>query len=125
MNLLPGEIVNTGDVTEVKVDAGAGTIMARIPTQDSDKGKRVNVGIRPEDMLPTNGESYAFEGTVEITEKLGEVTQIYFAKSEGQQNAIIGKLPGIHFGTRGQTMQMTAVPEKVHLFADGVSLLYR
>jgi len=102
MNLLPGEIVSTGEVTEVKVDAGAGTIMANIPTQDMHKGVRVNVGIRPEDMLPTTEPNYAFEGEVEITEKLGEVTQIYFKKPTPDTNAVIGKLPGIHFGTRGQ-----------------------
>jgi len=124
MNLLPGEIVSTGEVTEIKVDAGAGTIMANIPTQDMHRGVRVNVGIRPEDMLPTTEPNYAFEGEVEITEKLGEVTQIYFKKPSPDTNAVIGKLPGIHFGTRGQSIKMTAVPEKVHLFVGGKSLLY-
>jgi alpha-glucoside transport system ATP-binding protein len=124
MNLLPGEIVSTGAVTGVKVDAGAGTIMANIPTQDSHLGVKVNVGIRPEDMVQTDDADYAFEGEVEITEKLGEVTQIYFKRSDPAANAVIGKLPGIHFGTRGQAMKMTAVPAKVHLFANGKSLLY-
>ncbi len=125
MNLLPGEVVSTGAVTGVKVDTGAGTIMANIPTKDSDMGLRVNVGIRPEDMTQTDADNYAFESTVAITEKLGEVTQIYFEQPDKDQNAVIGKLPGIRSGTRGQTMRMTAVPEKLHLFADGVSLLYR
>ncbi len=125
MNLMAGEIVSTGAVTEVKTEAGNGTIMANIPTTDSDKGRKVNIGIRPEDMMQTDADSYAFEGVVEITEKLGEVTQIYFEQPRQGQSAIIGKLPGIHNGTRGQTMRMTADPAKVHLFADGQSLLYR
>ena len=125
MNLLPGEVVATGEVTEVKVAAGAGTIKANIPTTDADKGLQVNVGIRPEDMVPTDGPDYAFGGTVEITEKLGEVTQFYFETPNPEAQTVIGKLPGIHKGARGQQMKMTADPGKVHLFADGVSLLYR
>jgi alpha-glucoside transport system ATP-binding protein len=124
MNLLPGEIVSTGQVTGVKLDTGSGIVLSEVPTQDRHKGTRVNVGIRPEDMLQTSDADYAFEGIVEITEKLGEVTQIYFAKSDPDSNAVIGKLPGIHFGTRGQSMKMTALPNKVHLFQDGKSLLY-
>lgn len=125
MNLMPGEIVQTGDVTQVSVAAGKGVISSNIPTRDSDKGMKVNVGIRPEDMNPTEGENYAFAGTVEIVEALGEVTQLYFAKGAADKGPIIGKLPGIHADVRGKVLQMSADPGKVHLFADGHSLLYR
>jgi alpha-glucoside transport system ATP-binding protein len=37
---------------------------------------------------------------------------------------VIGKLPGIHREMRGKTVALTAPANKVHLFADGVSLLY-
>ncbi|MFK7745813.1 MAG: ABC transporter ATP-binding protein [Roseobacter sp.] len=124
MNLMPGEIVETGDVTRVRVSTGEGTILANIPTQASDMGMKVNVGIRPEDMVSTETADYAFAGKVDIVEALGEVTQIYFAKNEGEA-AVIGKLPGIHAGVRGSQMKMTADPAKVHLFANGKSLLYR
>jgi len=112
-------------VTEVSLPEGAGTIKAKIPTKPGDEGLKVHVSIRPEDMVATEGASYAYEGTVEITEKLGEVTQIYFAKSAPEHESVIAKLPGIHYGTRGQTMKMTADPAKVHLFSNGQSLLYR
>jgi alpha-glucoside transport system ATP-binding protein len=125
MNLLPGEITETGDITKVRVATGSGEISANIPTTAKDMGLQVNVGIRPEDMIPVEGQTYAFEGKVEISEKLGEVTQIYFETPSPGQSAVIGKLPGIHFGTRGQTMKMTADPTKVHLFSGGTSLLYR
>ena len=125
MNLLPGEIVETGQVTTVRVDAGSGTIQANIPTTDADKGLKVNVGIRPEDMVSTDSENYAFAGKVEIVEALGEVTQVYFEKQQGQEAAVIGKLQGIHPGVRGTDMRMTADPGKVHLFANEQSLLYR
>ncbi|WP_299918338.1 ABC transporter ATP-binding protein [uncultured Roseobacter sp.] len=125
MNLLAGEIVETGEVTHVRLDEGAGAIAANIPTRDSDKGMKVNVGIRPEDMVTTDDENYAFAGTVEITEALGEVTQLYFAKSGPENAAIIAKLPGIHTGVRGTQLKMTADASKLHLFANGHSLLYR
>ena len=124
MNLLPGQVVSTGDVTDVRVDAGGGTIKANIPTREDHAGVRINVGIRPEDMVPTEGEDFAFEGKAEISEMLGEVTQVYFETTTPEDNAVIAKLPGIHHGTKGRRMRMTADPAKVHLFADGRSLLY-
>jgi alpha-glucoside transport system ATP-binding protein len=125
MNLLPGEVVETGEVTRVKLPSGNGTITAKIPTRSSDMGLKVNVGIRPEDMIATEGEDYAYTGKVEIVEALGEVTQLYFAKSSPQAPSIIAKLQGIHTGVRGRQIRMTSDPAKVHLFHDGKSLLYR
>ncbi|MEZ5535152.1 MAG: sn-glycerol-3-phosphate ABC transporter ATP-binding protein UgpC [Thiolinea sp.] len=125
MNLLAGEIVETGAVTRVKVHQGGGVIEAGIPTEDNQRGLSVNVGIRPEDMLPTDTENYAFEGKIEIAEALGEVTQVYFTKPNEGGGSIIAKLPGIHRDVRGQTMRLSADAGKVHLFADGKSLLYR
>ena len=125
MNLMSGEIVETGDVTKVRVAAGKGVITANIPTQTSDQGRTVNVGIRPEDMIPTEEENYAFAGRVEIVEALGEVTQLYFEKPSQGSQAVIGKLQGIHADAKGAVMQITADPAKIHLFAEGQSLLYR
>ncbi|MEL6701537.1 MAG: ATP-binding cassette domain-containing protein, partial [Pseudomonadota bacterium] len=78
MNLLAGEIVETGEVTTVRTDDGGGTFTANIPTLAADKGMKVNVGIRPEDMVITDAADYAFAATVNITEALGEVTLLYF-----------------------------------------------
>jgi alpha-glucoside transport system ATP-binding protein len=121
MNLMPGEIVGTGAVTTIRLEGGTAT--AAIPTQAADKGLKVNVGVRPEDFVPTDGEPI-FTGTVEITEALGEVTQLYFEKN-GRETPVIAKLPGIHPQLRHQTVKLTADPKKVHLFSNGKSLLYR
>ena len=59
-----------------------------------------------------------------ITEALGEVTLLYF-EQQGDAHAVIGKLPGIHAGLRGKSVKLSASPDKVHVFHDGVSLLYR
>ncbi len=123
MNLLSGEIVETGAQTTVRLDAG-GLAKSAVPTQESDKGLKVNVGIRPEDMIATDGDDFAFEGKVNITEALGEVTLLYFDKV-GDNDAVIGKLPGIHAELRGKTVRMSATPEKVQIFHNGRSLYYR
>ncbi len=122
MNLMPGEITGTGATTTISL-AGGGTATAAIPTQAADKGLKVNVGVRPEDFIPTDG-APIYTGKVEITEALGEVTQLYFEKN-GRDSPVIAKLPGIHPQLRHQTVKLTADPKKVHLFSNGRSLLYR
>ncbi len=125
MNLFPGEIVETGENTRVKVDGSGGTITSNIKTAADLQGSKVNLGIRPEDMLVTDSDEYAFEGKVHISEALGEVTQLYFDMPTQGDSPIIGKLAGIHRDVRGKTMRMSAQPSKVHLFMDGRSLYYR
>ncbi|PZQ99498.1 MAG: ABC transporter ATP-binding protein [Cereibacter sphaeroides] len=122
MNLIPGEIVGTGQDTTVKLTNG-GVARAAIPTQSSDAGMKVKVGVRPEDLIETDGEPL-FTGEVEITEALGEVTLLYF-KRQGEAAAMIAKLPGIHADLRHKQVKLGANPAKVHLFANGRSLLYR
>ena len=124
MNLLPGEIVETGDVTRVKVHGAEGTITSGVRTSDDKRGASVNVGIRPEDMVPTSTNDYAFEGQVAISEALGEVTQVYFGSPKDEGGTTIAKLAGIHRDVRGQSMRLTAEPAKVHLFHEGKSLHY-
>ncbi|MFT5742942.1 MAG: alpha-glucoside transport system ATP-binding protein, partial [Paracoccaceae bacterium] len=123
MNLLSGEIVGTGKQTSVKLDGG-GTVISAVTTAAADKGLKVNVGIRPEDMIKTEDDVYAFEGEVKFTEALGEVTLLHFEPVAGN-NAVIGKLAGIHKELRRKTVRMTATPEKVQIFHNGKSLYYR
>jgi alpha-glucoside transport system ATP-binding protein len=122
MNLLPGKVTVTGDVTTIKLDGG-GTAVSNIPTQSSDKGLDVNIGIRPEDFVETD-QDYIYEEKVSFTEALGEVTLLYFEKGEAE-NSVICKLPGTHTDLRGKKVKLTTHPDKVHIFANGQSLLYR
>jgi len=125
MNLIGGEIVGTGAQTVLKLDRGGGTITSNYASESGDMGARVEVGIRPEDMVGTDGADFAYHGTVEITEALGEVTLLYFERDAPDANPVVGKLPGIHGDLKGQDVRLTAAPEKVHVFKDGVSLRYR
>ncbi|WP_135449136.1 ABC transporter ATP-binding protein [Tabrizicola caldifontis] len=122
MNLLPGEVVATGAETMIRLDNG-GMARSAVPTQAADMGLRVKVGVRPEDFHETDGDAI-FTGEVEITEALGEVTLLYF-KRQGDAPQVVAKLPGIRSGLRYQMVKLTAEPRKVHLFANGKSLLYR
>ncbi|MEJ6398786.1 ABC transporter ATP-binding protein [Yoonia sp. 208BN28-4] len=122
MNLLSGEIVETGALTTVKLDGG-GTAVSAVPTQAADKGLKVNIGVRPEDLIETTGD-YIYEGQVNFTEALGEVTLLYF-DTAGADASVLGKLPGIHADLRGKTVRMSAEPGKVQIFHNGQSLYYR
>ena len=123
MNLLPGEIVGTGERTTIRL-ADEGTVVSDVVTQASDMGAKVNVGIRPEDFVQTDGTEYACDGLVDYVEALGEVTLLYFEAEHGRA-PVLAKLPGIHADMRGRTVRLTADPSKVHVFRDGVSLRYR
>jgi len=122
MNLLPGEIIGTGAQTRVKLEGG-GETLSDIPTRDEDLGKKVNIGVRPEDFVAAT-DGFIFEGTVSITEALGEVTLSYFTPV-GDADPVIAKLSGIHQGLRGEAVRLTAEPAKVHPFHDTQSFLYR
>ncbi|WP_415404283.1 ABC transporter ATP-binding protein [Tateyamaria sp. SN3-11] len=122
MNLLPGEIVETGAQTKVKMANGS-VIASDVPTTDADKGLKVNVGVRPEDMVATDGDAI-FEGVVDFTEALGEVTILYF-HADGDAAPVLAKMAGIVQGLRGTTVKVTADPGKVQLFSNGESLYYR
>ena len=126
MNLLGGEIVETGDITTVKLNEG-GMARSAVPTQAADKGLKVNIGVRPEDMILTDGDDYLFSDTVSIVEALGEVTQMYFEppSSSTDTDTVIAKLAGIHTDIRGKALKFTAEPAKVQIFHNGRSLYYR
>ncbi len=122
MNLMTGEVVETGAVTTVKLDNG-GVARSAVPTIASDKGMKVKIGVRPEDFIESAADPI-FTGEVEITEALGEVTLLYF-KQQGDGHQVVAKLPGIRSELRRATVKLTADPKKVHLFANGRSLHYR
>jgi len=123
MNLLPGTVTQTGPQTAIALAQG-GKAASSIPTTPKDIGLAVNIGVRPEDLTPTDGDDFIFEGRVDFTEALGELTVLYFEKQAGAA-PILAKLPGIHPNMRGKTVRLTAAPGKVHLFHKGQSLLYR
>jgi alpha-glucoside transport system ATP-binding protein len=118
MNLLPGEIVETGAETVVRL--AGGTARVAIPTDGTQIGRRVTLGVRPEDFrLAGNGDAGVYTGRVELVEALGEVTLLYFDTAGAN---VIAKLPGTQSGLRGSEVTLAAEPAALHLFAEGRSL---
>jgi len=122
MNLLPGTITATGDQTTVELEGG-GIVVSAAPSRAEHKGQKVNIGVRPEDMLQADGKDFVCEGRVDLTEALGEVTLLYF-KHKDDEGPIIAKLPGIHKNLRNEVVRLRAEPEKVQIFLNGTSLYY-
>jgi len=122
MNLLPGEVVETGVQTRVALADGC-SALSDVATGPGDMGLRVNVGIRPEDLFQA-ASAAAYRGPVTLVEALGEVTLLYCASPAGH-DPFVAKLPGLQDVPRGQTVALGADPAKVHLFADGLSLRHR
>ncbi|MDV7145730.1 sn-glycerol-3-phosphate ABC transporter ATP-binding protein UgpC [Tropicimonas sp. TH_r6] len=125
MNLFPGEITQTGEQTRIALEGGHGSILSAYPSTETDMGGKVNVGMRPEDLQLTDDVANSFTGNVNVQENLGEVTLLFFSPDKEGGEPVIAKLPGIHRGLKGKTLNLTANPEKVHVFMNGKSLLYR
>jgi alpha-glucoside transport system ATP-binding protein len=125
MNLMPATVTDSGLATSVTVNAG-GSATVPVSSADAVNGTCVQLGVRPEDMLPAGeGDEVIYSGQVEILEKLGEVTVVYFKAREGEAQ-VIAKIPGIADVERGSTLSLTAKQEKLHLFdANGHSFFYK
>lgn len=121
MNLVDGVVIGTGSSTVVRL-AGGGTLQSLVPTRGTMLGGRVRVGIRSEDLRPTDRDG-AIGGQVTHAETSGEMTLLYL-RGDGGAAQWVAKMPGVHTRMRYQTMEFTADPAKVHLFHDGQSLLY-
>ncbi|RED17943.1 ABC transporter ATP-binding protein [Pontivivens insulae] len=125
MNLFPGTISASGDQTGVAIAAG-GTATVPVSSAGAGEGTKVQLGARPEDMIIAGpGDEVIFEGQVSYTEKLGEVTVVYFAPRDGEDGAI-AKIPGIADVSKGQQIALTAAADKLHLFDEaGQSFFYK
>ena len=72
-------------------------------------------GVRPEDLTVTTGGNAIFKGTVEIVEKLGEVTMIYVDCGKPDE-PIVAKLDGNVDVAKGTDVALTAPIENLHVF---------
>jgi alpha-glucoside transport system ATP-binding protein len=122
MNLIDGEIAATGAATRVRLSTG-GEAVAAIPSRPEDLGLKVRLGVRPEDLRPTEGAGL-HAGRVTLAEALGELTVLHLEPA-GTTGPILAKLPGTHAALRGRTVRVTADPDRLHLFHEGGSLLWR
>ncbi|QIE42125.1 ABC transporter ATP-binding protein [Meridianimarinicoccus aquatilis] len=122
MNLMKGTVTGAGAHTTVRTAGGEVTVHA--PSADSLVGETVELGVRPEDLTIADDGVVGFVPfEVEISERLGDVTVVYSRADEGGSQ-MVAKLPGIIHTKRGDKLNLTALPEKLHAFHGGTSLHY-
>ncbi|MCR4268338.1 ABC transporter ATP-binding protein [Nitratireductor sp. ZSWI3] len=122
MNILPATIEKTGPSTTISLAGRSAEVPIASP--DALAGKPAKFGVRPEDLRLADGKDHLFEGKVHFVERLGEVTNIYL-DVDGVEEAIVIKVAGVQHNQKGETVRVTASPERMHLFTqEGRSLLY-
>jgi len=116
MNTIPCRIESEGTSASVKPETGRSTrVDAAIPAGSA--GKPGTFGVRPEDLTIANGKDAIFEGTVDIVEKLGEVTLIYVDCGDSEE-PIVAKLDGIVPISKGDKVALTAPVDTLHVFGE-------
>ena len=105
MNLLSGQI----DGTTVTLDAGQKVQVTALKTATT---KSVKLGVRPDDLQPGSSNPI-ITGQVILREPLGSETLIYVDTPSGE---IIAKADGRTPPDVGETVQLGATPENLHVF---------
>jgi multiple sugar transport system ATP-binding protein len=105
MNLLPGQISNTG----VTLEGGLQVSMTLPPTKAASK---ILLGVRPDDLHPDD-ETPILSGKVTVREPLGPETLIYVDTPCGE---VIAKADGRTPPRVGETVSLGAGVEHLHLF---------
>ena len=105
MNMVPGRVLGGGTI-----DLATGGTLAF--AHDLPEGRRIILGIRPEDLHPDQGKG-VIEGTVNVREPLGHETLIYVGTANGD---VIAKADGRVPPELGAIVQLGADPENLHIF---------
>ena len=121
MNIVDAAIVADGGGTRISA-AGGAPVAADVDLPANAAGTKVKLGVRPEDLVPTDAGNALFSGTVSIVEKLGEVTLVYL--DVGTPAPIVVKLEGDATVQRGETMHVSAPGDRLHIF-DGSGSSFR
>ncbi len=104
MNMIPGAVK---DGTIELSTGGRLSFQRALP-----EGRRIILGIRPEDLHPGQGKS-VIEGAVNVREPLGHETLIYVGTSNGD---VIAKADGRIPPAIGEIVQLGSDPENMHVF---------
>jgi ABC-type sugar transport system ATPase subunit len=114
MNTVPCVIEAGGQNARVKPDHGMSVkVQELIP--EAAVGKTATFGVRPEDLVLTQGDDAIFKGAVDIVEHLGEVTLIYVESSDPDE-PIVAKLDGNVSIHKGDVVSLTAPIDTLHVF---------
>ena len=114
MNTIPCTIVSggadaAGPARWLRHDRGGGDYPGQRRRQASG-----TFGVRPEDLVLTDGPDAIFRGTIDIVEQLGEVTLIYV--DVGTSEPIVAKIENEAVVARGQKVSLTTEKRHLHVF---------
>ncbi|MGJ4729316.1 ABC transporter ATP-binding protein [Luteimonas sp. SDU101] len=124
MNLLQGRLLR-GDGWRFELVDGT-----TVPLPDDDPidpaldGKDMELGVRPEHLLPVSGEGAGFEAGVEVVEPMGSDAHVH-ARVGGQ--ALVARLAAESLPAPGELLRLRIAPGQLHLFdpASGLALTRR
>lgn len=110
MNLIPSQMVPGG----VQVGTAVGPVDAQ--TTKNTSGKKVTVGIRPEDLvIAKDGKGLTVK--VDVVEELGADGYLYgHAVVDGVEHNVVIRVDGRKHPLRGDTVVVAPVPKHIHVF---------
>ena len=103
------------NMLQCRVDGGMARLASGPDVQldiEVAQGQPVILGVRPDDLHPS-GENPFLEGTVTVREPLGPDTLIYVDTPSGE---VIAKADGQHPPEIGETVQLSARRDRLHVF---------
>ncbi|WP_084429478.1 ABC transporter ATP-binding protein [Aliagarivorans marinus] len=123
MNILPVVLEQSGPHSLIRFTSGK-TLSVPVASELMEEGAELQLGIRSEDLLLSDKLNALLSGEVQFVESLGEMTLIH-VKCKESDSIIVAKLVGIIELHKGQTVHLSLMADKVHLFnTEGHSLRY-
>ena len=116
MNIIPIKILKTGANSTCKI-ADNIEIDLEANFRNSDKGKSLNLGFRPENLVLAKNNKNSFTANVLLVESLGEYALVYATIEDTSSNhSIIAKLLGTPKINKGDQVSFQIQNGKMHLF---------
>ena len=116
MNIIPIKILKTGANSTCKI-ADNIEIDLEANFRNSDKGKSLNLGFRPENLVLAKNNKNSFTANVLLVESLGEYALVYATiKDTSSNHSIIAKLLGTPKINKGDQVSFQIQNGKMHLF---------
>lgn len=121
INLMPAEVVSAeANALTVRLTPEL-TLRAAVNGADAKAGDKVTIGIRPEHLMPGDGEN-AFDARIDFIERLGGVSYAY-ATGPVAGEALTLRLPDDSRAAIGDAVRVAPSPADTHVFkADGAAL---
>ncbi|MFL2802822.1 MAG: ABC transporter ATP-binding protein [Paracoccaceae bacterium] len=116
MNIIPIKILKTGANSTCKIEDNI-EIDLEANFRNSDKGKSLNLGFRPENLVLAKNNKNSFTANVLLVESLGEYALVYATiKDTSSNHSIIAKLLGTPKINKGDQVSFQIQKGKMHLF---------